>query len=251
MRAVTVRRVVESEAIKLWTLRSYSVAIVVSAVMLTVIAYFMADVTADEFGLAGGAIAAQPVALPMEYLAYVWMVIGVLIVSADHESGTGTITASLVPSRLTVLLGKYVLIVSVGLGVALLVLLMVMASVAWGGEVALTEMHGIEDGWWGITSDVAAVPLAGLIGASVAVLVRSGAVAIALLLLWSMAAETLLVFIVDEKYGSLLPFKVIGGSRSVMDVFTPAEGIGLFALYAAAAVVAAIAFRRTSKGMSA
>lgn len=236
---VSLGRVVRSEAWKLWTLRNYAIAVVLSALVLVGLAFAMADVTADDSGLAGGIVVAEPVALPMEYLAYVLMVIGVLVVSADIESGTATTTAALVPGRLRVLAGKALLVAAVGLVVGLVVLALVLGAVAVGAGVSLGTLLGADGATWGLVSDVAAVPLAALLGAAVGVLLRSGALAIAVLLLWSLAVETLLVFVIDERYGALLPFKTIGGSRTMMDELSAAQGLGLFVAYVVAFAAAA------------
>ncbi|WP_193608078.1 hypothetical protein [Nocardioides lijunqiniae] len=234
---------VRAELLKFRSLSGNLVALVGSALVVTVMAYVMAD---SGDGLDASMIVAEPVSLPMEYYAYVVMILGVLIVTADLDTGTARVTAGLVPWRGRVMGGKFLLAGALGLACAVPVLVLVVLAAALGGDVAVSAMIDA-DAVGPLVSDIAAVVLAGLLGVAVGLLVRSTALAVSLLLLWSFALETLLVFVVPDRVGALLPFKTIGGSRVLMDELSALQGLAVFALYVGVATLLATLVRLHSR----
>lgn len=227
-----------SEYLRYRTLRSNLITVLGSTAAVVVMAYLIAR---SLDGVAGDTIVAEPVALPMEYFAYVVMILGVLAVTSDLETGTAVVAACLVADRRRVLAGKLAWVAGLGFATAVpaLVLVALAGTVGDGGSPG--EVLGADGVGPALVADLLAVPLAALLGAAVAVLLRSTALTISLLLLWSLAVETVLVFVVDERYGAFLPFKTIGGSRIAMDQLGPIEGLGVFAGYVLVAVGLAVA----------
>jgi ABC-2 type transport system permease protein len=191
-------------------------------------------------GPAADALVAAPVALPMEYFAYVAMILGVLAVTSDLETGTAVVAACVVADRVRVLAGKFVWVAGLGLAMAVPALVLTALAGTVGTGATLSRVLGADGAVGSIVADLLAVPLAALLGAAVAIVLRSTAMTLSLLLLWSLAVETVLVFVVDERYGAFLPFKTIGGSRLAMDQLGPLEGVGVFAGYTLVAVVLAV-----------
>lgn len=227
-----------SEYLRYRTLRSNLFTVLASTVAVVVMAYFIAR---SFDGGAADTIVAEPVALPMEYFAYVVMILGVLAVTSDLETGTAVVAACLVADRVRVLAGKFLWVAGLGLATAVPALVLIVLAGTIGGDSSLSGVLGADGVARSLAADVLAVPLAALLGAAVAVVLRSTALTISLLLLWSLAVETVLVFVVDERYGAFLPFKTLGGSRVAMDQLGPLEGVGVFAAYVLVAVALAVA----------
>lgn len=230
-----------SDYVRVRTLRSNLLIVSVSALALVAMAFTMAR---SMDGRSTGLIVAEPVTLPMEYLAYVVLVLAVLVVTADIEVGTAAVAASLVGDPRRVLLSKFIVAAGLSLAVAVPVLVLTVMAAAVGdgggvGDILSSEAASA------ITADVLAIPLAAIIGVAVGALLRSSALSISLLLLWSLAAETVLVFVVEERYAAFLPFKTIGGSRVAMDHLGPLEGVAVFAAYAL--VIGALAWFVTAR----
>lgn len=224
-----------SEYLRYQTLRSNLITVLCSTVAVAVMAYFIAR------SVDGATIVAEPVALPMEYFAYVVMILGVLVVTSDLDTGTAVVAACLVADRVRVLAGKFVWVAALGLATAVPALGLIVLAGTIGGGTSLSGVLGADGAVPALAADLLAVPLAALLGVAVAAVVRSTALTISLLLLWSLAVETVLVFVVDERYGAFLPFKTIGGSRVAMDQLGPLEGVGVFAGYVLVAVALAVA----------
>jgi hypothetical protein len=227
-------RVAAAEVLKLRSIRSYRLTVLGAALSVVALAGIMAAVS----GSGATAWDAQPVALPLEYFAYVMMIIGVLLVTGDIASGTAAITGSLVPWRSRVVLGKYLAGGGVALAAALVVGAAVLVADGVGTRTGLDTLFSGEA--LAVTlSGLAAVPVAAVIGVAFGMLLRFTSSAVSLLLVWSFLLETILVFIVPERFGAFLPFKTFGGSRLLLDELGAVEGLAVFSLYAAALVVLA------------
>lgn len=228
-------RLTQAELMKFTTVRSHLVTLVLGTAAVVAIAVAVAAAGDQPIGPA----APEPVALPMEYFAYVAMVLGVLVATSDFCSGTYRVAAGLVPRPGLLLGSKYVAGVLLGLAAAVAVLLLVMVGAALGADATMGSPFASGQ-WSGHLVSLLVVPVAVTIGISVGALLRSSAAAIALLLLWSLGVETVLVLLLPQDVGAYLPFKTVGASRTVVGELSEWAGFGLFALYAAA--LAALAF---------
>lgn len=224
---MSVARVLSAELLKFRSVSSYLWAVGLGAATVAVAAFALAS-TEDDASV--GLLVSESVALPMEYFAYLMMVLGVLTVTADIEAGTLRTQAMLVPWRGRVVAAKLGAAAVVGTTAAVSVLLLVVGA-------ALAGRGGGGLGWSApetaatVVSHLAAVPLAMLVGVGAGLLLRSTALTVSALLLWSFGAETILVFVIPEEYGAFLAFKTIGASRSVMGELGAAEGLGIFVLF--------------------
>lgn len=101
---IPMSRVVAAELFKLCSIRSYRWAVPAAALAVAIAAAVMAAVGPDD---AGSPWDPDPVALPLEYFAYVMMILGALTVTADLSSGTAAVTESMVPWRSRLVYAKY------------------------------------------------------------------------------------------------------------------------------------------------
>lgn len=245
---IPLTRVVAAEVYKLRSIRSYRWSVVLAAVAVVLAAGVMSAVVDSTVvngtvvDGTGGTFEPDPIALPLEYFAYAMMIIGVLAVTSDIASGTAAITDSLVPWRIKVVVGKYLasggLAVLASLAVGALVLL-----ADWLGSGADTASMVSLDALSVTAAGLATVCLATVLGVAFGILVRSTAAAVSLLLLWSFLIETVLIFVIPERWAAFLPFKTIGGSRLLMGELSAGAGLAVFALYTAALVVVASLFQ--------
>ena len=230
--ALGVADLTRAELVKVRTVRSNWVATGLGIVAVSSLAVAMAAAGGRPLGPA----APEPVILPMEYFAYVAMVLGVLMVGSDISVGTYRITLGLAMSRERVLLAKLAAGAAVGLVAGVVASVVVLASALLGGA----------GGQWDPASlranlvSLLVVPLATLLGVAVGALLRNGSSAITLLLLWSLGAETVLVLVLPHHVGAYLPFKTVGASREVVGVLGPVAGLAVFAGYTAALVLLAL-----------
>ncbi|WP_213456306.1 hypothetical protein [Rhizomonospora bruguierae] len=229
---IPMSRVVAAEVFKLCSIRSYRWAVPASALAVVIAAAVMAAVRP---GGGGGVWDPDPVALPLEYFAYVMMVIGALTVTADLSSGTAAVTESLVPWRSRLVYAKYLAAGGLAVVAALVVGVLVVAA-DWLGSGASATTVFSPAAMGVVLAGLGAVCLAAVLGVATGVLVRSTAAAVSLLLLWSFLVETVLIFVIPERVGAYLPFKTIGGSRVLMEQIGAGTGLAVFALYTALAV---------------
>lgn len=236
---IAMKRVVGAELLKVGTVRSYQISVALGAAAVAAMAAAMAMIAGRDSSL----WTPQPVALPMEYFAYVMMILGVLVVTADASSGAAAVMASLVPDRWRVDLSKYTAMAIVALlaGALAAILVFVADWIGLGiGFGSITTREAVEVNLAGL----AAVPLLAILGVAFGILVRSTSAAISLLLLWSFLVETVLVFTIPEEYAAYLPFKTIGGSRAVLDELGPGSGLLVLSGYVVLLVAVAAFLQR-------
>lgn len=232
---MNVARVLSAELLKFRTVPGYLWAVGLGAVTVALAGFAL---TSTDDGSTGSLLFSEAVALPMEYFAYLMMVLGVLTVTADIEAGTLRTGAMLVPWRGRVVAAKLAAAAVLGLATAIPALLLVVGGAALGdaggrGIGPLDSATVVT-----VVSHVASVPLAMLVGVGAGLLLRGTALTVTTLLLWSFGAETVLVLVVPEEYGAFLPFKTIGASRALLGELGPGEGLALFAAFTAAVAAA-------------
>jgi ABC-2 type transport system permease protein len=238
-----------SEWIKLTSLRSSLVLLLFVAIAGAVVSWAMASFAGYEVSsVETGWFLWTPV------VAVLAAVAGVRLFTADLQHG---ISAMLVmqPSRGVVVLAK--------VGAAAFAGFVLGAAGVVAGVVG-SAAAGVE---WGDTSNIVAnIPwalgyttLSALFGLGVGLLIRSGAIAIASVLIWGLIIEGLLAMVIPAEYGRYLPF--LAGDRMVAleseflntgDAgmkLTQAEGALVLAGYALVLLVAgALSFRRRDVG---
>ena len=216
-------RVIEAEFLKVRTVRNYQIAVAVGVLAVAVMAAGMAVSAGRDAPI----WTAQPVALPLEYFAYVMMILGILMVTTDASSGAAAVMATLVPDRWRIDVSKYIVIalLSALTGAVSAVLVFVADWIGLGiGLDAVTTSEALQT----YLTGVGAIVLGGVLGVALGTLLRSTSAALSLLLLWSFLVETVLVFSLPEEYAAYLPFKTIGGSRDLLDELGPWEGLLIF-----------------------
>lgn len=203
-------------------IRSNQLALAIGACGTAAFGYAMAAAGSEPMG----PMAAAPVALPMEYFGYVTMVLGVLLVTGDFAHGGYRTAFALVPRPGLLTATKIVAATLGSMAVGLVVGTLVVGAAWWGNDGSLPSMVST-DGLLTAASSMATVVLFTLIGVATGLLLRSTGLAVSLLLLWSLVAETVLVEVLPRSVGAYLPFKTVGGSREVVGVLSQGQGLAV------------------------
>ena len=193
-----------SEWIKLTSLRSSLVMLLIVGIAGLVVSWAVASFSGEEVSSVETAwFYWTPV------VAVLAAVVGVQLFTADLQHGAMSAMLVVQPSRRIVVLAK--------VGVAAIAgLLLGTLSVAAG--VVGAAASGVE---WGDTSNIVAnIPwalgyttLSALLGLGMGLLIRSGAIAIAGVLIWGLVIEGLLALFMPAEIGRFLPF--LAGDRMV------------------------------------
>ncbi len=193
-----------SEWIKLTSLRSSLVMVLIVGIAGLVVSWAMAS-------FSGGDVSSVETAwfLWTPVVAVLAAVAGVQLFTADLQHGAMSAMLVVQPSRRIVVLAK--------VGVAAIAgLLFGTLSVVAG--VVGAAASGVE---WGDTSNIVTnIPwalgyttLSALLGLGMGLLIRSGAIAIAGVLIWGLVIEGLLAMVLPAEIGRFLPF--LAGDRMV------------------------------------
>ena len=193
-----------SEWIKLISLRSSLIMLLIVGIAGLVVSWAVASFSGGE---ASSVETAWFYWTPV--VAVLAAVAGVQLFTADLQHGAMSAMLVVQPSRRIVVLAK------VGI-VALAGLLLGTISVAAG--VVGAAASGVE---WGDTSNIVTnIPwalgyttLSALLGLGMGLLIRSGAIAIAGVLIWGLVIEGLLAMVLPAEIGRFLPF--LAGDRMV------------------------------------
>ncbi len=193
-----------SEWIKLTSLRSSLVMVLIVGIAGLVVSWAMASFSGEDVSSVETAwFYWTPV------VAVLAAVVGVQVFTADLQHGAMSAMLVVQPSRRIVVLAK--------IGIAALAgLLLGTLSVAAG--VVGAAASGVE---WGDTSTIVTnIPwalgyttLSALLGLGMGLLIRSGVIAIAGVLIWGLLIEGLLAMVLPAEIGRFLPF--LAGDRMV------------------------------------
>jgi hypothetical protein len=228
-------RLTRAELDRFAGIRSHRVALGVAAAATAAFGYAMAAAGSDPLG----PMAAAPVALPMEYFAYVTMVLGVLLVTGDLAHGGYRTAFALVPRPGLLTAAKLSAATAAAAVAGLVVGAVVVAAAWWGNDGTLPSMVS-HDGLLTAAASVATVVQLTLVGVATGLLLRNTGLAVSLLLLWSLVAETVLVEVLPSSVGAYLPFKTVGGSREVVGVLSQGQGLAVLTGYTAVLLAAAV-----------
>lgn len=248
---VTQTRVIRSEWIKFWSLRSTVVTLAVAVTLLVGIGLLASSMMSSGTGGPDGPGASGPVDASLAGITFAQLAFGTLgVLFMASEYSTGMIRSSLaaVPKRLPVLWGKIAVFAAV-----VFVIGLVASALAFTGGQALISDGAASWSDPGVARAVigSAVILAGsgVLGLALGALLRSTPAAISTLFgvmfLLSGVAQLLLPTSWRDDVGQLLPANAGNAFTSVTqsaDALTPWAGLAVFAAYVAA-VVAAAAWR--------
>ncbi|MEE6281323.1 ABC transporter permease subunit [Georgenia sunbinii] len=264
VRPVSFPRVMRSEWLKFWSLRSTYWAIGATLVSMVLMALLMAFGLSQsaEAGFDAGLDATMVLGLTYSMAQLVIAVLGVLMISGEYSTGMIRSTLAAVPSRLPVLGAKAILIVVVsfvvgviGVGLSYLVTAPMLSDV--GGAADLGDPDVLRM-FWGTGLYLAAV---GLFGLAIGALLRHSAGAIAtvlgILLLLPIIFQ-LAMGAVDflQDFYPYLPTtageRIIAidspgmemAMQGIPPLLDPWAGLGVFAIYIAVALTAAAVLLR-------
>lgn len=252
---VTQRRVIASEWLKLWTVRSTWITLLVALIGMVGIGLLIAYVTNQHWAHMnpGERATFSPIDRSMGgvYLAQLAIgVLGVLVVTAEYTTGMIRATLTAVPTRLPVLIAKAVVYALVTL-----VIMLVASFAAFEGAQALLGVHGVTLAAPGAVRAVTGVALyltaVGLLAVGLGFLIRSTAGGIATLFGLLLVAPAIVHVLPQNWANAINPYlpSVAGSAlfttRPDAGSLAPWTGFGVFCAYAAAALVgAAVVLRR-------
>jgi ABC-type transport system involved in multi-copper enzyme maturation permease subunit len=248
---VTQTRVINSEWIKLRSLRSTWFALLAAVVCTIGLGVLISALRANDFNRNGRPPAfsgfdATLVSLRGIMLAQLAIgVLGVLVITGEYSTGMIRATLSAVPRRLPVLWAKAAVF-----GVVVLVVMGLASLAAFEGGQAMLSGAGIHVGLGtpgaarAVVGGALYLTVVGLLGVGLGFLIRNTAGAIAslfgLLLVLPAVVSALPKSLYDDIY-RFLP--MMAGSQIMTTVrdtslLTPWKGIGVFCLYAVGAIAA-------------
>lgn len=205
-------------------------------------------------GLAVGSSGPETGVMPPELMAFVLqtgmvvvMVMAALSVTTEYRFGTIRTTFQAVPRRPVVLLAKTAVV-----GLAAGVVGLVAAFAAWLTTWVLRPAQALpldtEAAWRAVAGAGPAFVVAAVLAVAVGILVRQSAGAVAILLVWALLAENLLMQLpsVGEHLTGWLPFVNLTGFLAGGTPFGPWGSLGYVAALAAGllAVAVTVAQRR-------
>jgi ABC-2 type transport system permease protein len=248
---VTQTRVINSEWIKLRSLRSTWFALLAAVVCTIGLGVLISALRANDFNQHGGpppfgGFDATLVSLRGIMLAQLAIgVLGVLVVTGEYSTGMIRATLSAVPRRLPVLWAKALVF-----GAVVLVVMGLASLAAFEGGQAMLSGAGIHVGLGtpgaarAVVGGALYLTVVGLLGVGLGFLIRNTAGAIAslfgLLLVLPAVVSALPASLYNDTY-RFLP--MMAGSQIMTTVrdtslLTPWKGIGVFCLYAVGAIAA-------------
>jgi ABC-2 type transport system permease protein len=257
---VTFPRVLRSEWIKLWSLRSTYWSVVAAVLVMVMIAVVMALATVvgtDGAGDAPGGEAA--IGLGYTFAQVVVAVLGALMITGEYSTGMIRSSLAAAPRRTPVLAAKAVLIAAVGfvlgvLGVALSYL--VTYPVLGGQDVADLADPDVQRIFWGTGLYLAAV---GLLGLGVGALLRhtAGAITFVLGVLLLLSTIWQLLMMTSDWFTKSYPYlpsaageriaapEVADAVAEAPQALAPWTGYGVFMVYVVVVLgLAAVLLRR-------
>lgn len=257
VRPVSFARVLHSEWIKLWSLRSTYWTVLGTLAAMVLIAVMLGLASLVEQGAAGpdGRMA---IGMSYSFAQVVVAVLGVLTITGEYSTGMIRSTLAAVPTRLPVLAAKAVLVAGVGflLGVLGVALSYLASYPMFGADgAAPLDEPAVQRIFWGSGLYLAGVALLGL---AVGTIIRHTAGAITLILgvllllstMWQLLMMTSEWFATSYAY---LPstagerIAVPEATRAVAgtpEMLTPWAGFTVFMIYVAIAFVIAVVLLR-------
>jgi ABC-2 type transport system permease protein len=254
---VTQRRVILSEWIKLRSLRSTIFALLAAVVCVVGLGILICALRANDINQHPGfvhGIDATAVSLRGVYLAQLAIgVLGVLVITGEYSTGMIRATLSATPRRLPVLWAKALVF-----AVVVFVVMGLTSLVAFeGGQAMLSSAGvGVSLGSPGAARAVLGAALyltiVGLLGVGLGFLIRNTAGAIATLFGLLLVLPAIVSALPPNLYADVYRYLPMVAGTQVMTtlggdptVLAPWTGLGVFSLYAVAAIAAgAVALRR-------
>lgn len=256
---VTFPRVLRSEWIKLWSLRSTYWSVLATLLAMVLIATVMALATvvgADEGTGAPGGEAA--IGLGYTFAQVVVAVLGALMITGEYSTGMIRSSLAAAPRRTPVLAAKAVLIATVGfvlgvLGVALSYL--VTYPMLGSQDVADLADPDVLRIFWGTGLYLAGV---GLLGLGLGALIRhtAGAITAALGILLLLSTLVQLLMLASDWFTGIYPYlpstageriaapEVTAAVAGAPTVLAPWTGFAVFMVYVAVTLIAAAVMLR-------
>jgi ABC-2 type transport system permease protein len=250
-------RVLRSEWIKLWSLRStYWTVVATLAAMVLIAVMLGAASVVDEAG--AGPDGRMAIGMGHSFAQVVVAVLGTLTITGEYTTGMIRSTLAAVPRRLPALAAKAVLVAGVGLALGVLgVALAYVASYPMLGSDAAADLADPEVRriFWGTGLYLAGV---GLLGLGIGAILRhtAGAVTATLGILLMLSTVVQLLMMTSDVFTKVYPYlpttageriaapEVTAAVQGAPEVLAPWVGYGVFMAYVAVVLLAAAVLLR-------
>jgi ABC-2 type transport system permease protein len=236
-----VRRVLRSEWIKFYTVRTNIIVIVVGIVITLALAALTSTLV-KAGPHANSNTALQSATNP--FLLYFLLILGVQSFTQEYRFNTMRITLTASPRRVEVFWSKLIVLALVGMAACIVYLAisfpMTMALLSHRHlPTAPFSDHQIRQALWGYAAVCAIGPA---LGAALGALVRSTALAVTLVLVWPLIVEQTLASLLPRSVAKHLPFQA---AQSAVQLPTKGylghwAGLATFALFTAIVVYIAL-----------
>jgi ABC-2 type transport system permease protein len=224
---VTQARVIRSELIKLFSLRSSVIVLIAAGIVIVGLGVVYTTVFSSR-GVSQGHVAVDPVSLSLDGITLGQLILatlGIITVTSDYSSGAIRTSLMAVPRRLPVLWGKIVTLAVGGFVVTAIAFTIAFlagqAILAKGGfrSAALTD-PGVIGAILGSATYLAGIAL---LGAGVGFILRNTAAAITVLLGVLLLLNPLLQLLPNEVYSAIGPY-LPSNAGLVFASFSPPKG---------------------------
>lgn len=256
VKPVSFPRVLHSEWIKLWSLRSTYWSVLATLAAMVLLAVLLGVASIIEEG--GGPDGEMAIGIGYTFAQVVVAVLGVLTITGEYTTGMIRSTLAAVPTRLSAMTAKAVLIAGVGFILGVLgVALSYLASYPLLGSDRAASLADpqVQRIFWGTGLYLAGV---GLLGLAVGTILRHTAGAITLVLgvllmlpsLWQLLIMTSDWFLTSMPYlpsiaGERIASPVAAGPGEGLQFLAPWTGFSVFTVYIVFTLLAAAVLLRT------
>lgn len=177
-----------SELLKVRTVRTYFWLLLVSVVLVVIASISVSASTGSIGSAADDRSVAQIAAIALVFS----LIVGVVVMAGEYTHGTVTQTLLATPVRERVILAKAVVAALIGIGLALVAELLVLAITVPGASL---DFHNARLVFLGI---LLASPLAGVLGVGLGGAVKSQGSGIAVSLVWLLIGEHIVLLISES-----------------------------------------------------
>ena len=236
--AIALPATLNSEWIKLTTIRSNKVILAMTAAIGAIASFSVAKLMTDDFTLVSEAFVFSTL-----FTSMIAAVAGILIFTSESQHGTLAPTLTAQPTRWMIAIAKMQVAALFGAALGVAGMTAGFVGALLGGLPLGSAETILETGFWATLY----TSLAAVLGLGVGMITSHSSAAITGLLIWALVVESLVYALIPGEYSRFLPFlagdEMLGIENFVeptetgLAVLTQGQGALVFAAYVALAMV--------------